>query len=177
MRNYTNRLQLYVLCMAILFTNESASMFHIDHPQKACIANACLDGLPVELKITLELKSQNTFQLSITAPEGAPAVHFTTPLELKLTIGSKSPVVLDPLTSDTTSLRFMSTASKEFQLDQTSLPTANSGIYNLHLESSAQNGEYLLEPLDMKVRVSCSLPDFTDCTSCILNCGTWMVTW
>ena len=134
-----------------------------------------LSSVPLELNI--RLVDENVFLLALHDENEGTNSTFQSPIYLELLIGDKRPILLDPETSDTTHMMFLNENPRYFEFDQVSIPSANSGTYAMTLNQTSRSDGYSVASETINVQIGCSLPEFQDCTSCILNCGTWKVEW
>ena len=161
-------------CVQLAYSADRTDLRYQSSPPKALL---CSEDSLTTLRIDLSEAQDNMFSLSLTDGLEFTNLKFNPPIALEMSIGDKALILLDPQDSDTTSMIFGNESHRKFLFDQVTLPNMHSGIYLMKISQKTSLNHYTIQSVFINVYIGCSLQEFDDCTSCILNCGNWLITW
>lgn len=125
--------------------------------------------------VELHSTGLNTFDVQLTDHNKSTTIQFNPAIELEFIIDSEAVLTFNSHSDTSSIIRFFQEGSQHLRFNETSLPSANSGTYEMSVR--AINNEYSDLQTTIKIQVGCSDTQREDYMSCVLNCELWGATW
>jgi hypothetical protein len=130
-----------------------------------------------QLFIILESEPNNRFGIALTDGNQDTERTFHPAIDVDISIHGDPIIILTPNLSDTTAIQLSNELTQSFVMDEISLPSNKIGEVDIKVQAVDPSGNFKIEPLTVKATLGCSDAQSQSLMECLVNCGSWVVSW